>query len=92
MPNYTPLGWVFLAWSIVTIALAMLLIYRSIVSMKEDDQLFLDAAESHFEKEQQGVILRLNTIKPYITGLVISSACLMATMLGLLVYRIVTAA
>ena len=46
MPNLTMLGWMFLVWSIVTGVLTLVLIYRSVVGMKEDDQLFLDPAES----------------------------------------------
>jgi hypothetical protein len=90
MPNLTLLGWLFVAWSTVSIALTMVLIYRSIVSMKEDDQLFLDAAESHFEKEQQGILLRLDGLRPYVKGLAIMSGSLLASMVGLIAYRVIS--
>jgi len=89
MSNLTPLGWIFLAWGIVTALLALVLIYRSIVSMKEDDQLFLDATESHFEKEQQGILSRLALLRPYIKGLVVASGGLLLTMAVIIAYRIV---
>jgi hypothetical protein len=64
MPNLTLLGWMFLAWGIVSVVLTLLLIYRSVVKMKEDDQLFLDAAEYRFEEEQHAILARLLRIKP----------------------------
>ena len=88
MPNLTPLGWVFLAWGIVTILLVLLLIYRSIVGMKEEDGLYLDDAESHFKTEQQGILGRLDSIWPYIKGLGYASGGLLLTMLGMFVYRV----
>jgi hypothetical protein len=91
MPNLTPLGWMFLAWGIVTILLVLLLIYRSIVGMKEEDQLFLDASESHFEKEQQGILGRLELIWPYIKGLSYASGALLLTMAGVIAYRVMKA-
>ena len=88
MPNLTLLGWMFLAWGIVTGVLFPLLIYRSVVGMKEDDQLFLDAAESRFEEDQHSILARLDLIKPYVRGLVIASDGLLTAMAGLLTYRV----
>lgn len=88
MPNLTLLGWMFLAWGVVTGVLALLLIYRSVVGMKEDDQLFLDAAESRFEEEQHAILAKLDRIKPYLKCLGIASGSILAAMLGLVAYRV----
>ncbi len=88
MPNLTLLGWMFLAWGVVTGVLALLLIYRSVVGMKEDDQLFLDAAESRFEEEQHAILARLERLKPYVKGLGIASGGLLAAMISLVAYRV----
>ncbi|MFN0169202.1 MAG: hypothetical protein ACKV22_22490 [Bryobacteraceae bacterium] len=88
MPNLTLLGWMFLAWGVVTGVLAVLLIYRSVVGMKEDDQLFLDAAESRFEEEQHAILAKLDRIQPYVKGLGIASGGILAAMLGLVAYRV----
>ena len=88
MPNLTLLGWMFLAWGVVTGVLALLLIYRSVVGMKEDDQLFLDAAESRFEEEQHAILAKLEQIKPYVKGLGIASGGLLAAMISLVAYRV----
>ncbi len=54
-----------IVWGIVTAALIVLLIYRSTLRMHEDDQLFLDQAESHMEKAQAENTTRINrTILP----------------------------
>jgi len=86
MPNLTLLGWMFVAWNVVTLSLVLLLIYRSVVSMKENDQLFLDAAESRFEDDQHQVVAKLNQITIYAKRLGLLSGGLLAGMVGLLVY------
>jgi hypothetical protein len=40
------LEWLLIAWGIVTAILIILLIYRSTLTMKEDDQLFLDESST----------------------------------------------
>ena len=88
MPNLSLLGWLFVAWGIVTVILVLLLIYRSVIGMKEDDQLFLDAAESHFEKEQQKVLAKLQWIGVYAKNLGYVSGGLILAMIGVLFYRV----
>jgi hypothetical protein len=77
MLGFSPLSAVMILWGLVTILLAGLLIYRSIVAMKEDDQLFLDAAESNMEREQQQVLRRLQQLAPYTKALGACSALLL---------------
>ncbi len=50
-------------WGVVTFVLVVLLIYRSTISMHEDDQLFLDESESHMQKEQAAVLRRLEQLQ-----------------------------
>ena len=50
-------------WGAVTLILIVLLIYRSTLSMQEDDQLFLDESESHMQKEQALVLRRLQQLQ-----------------------------
>ncbi len=89
MPNLTVLGWMFLAWSVVTVSLVLMLIYRSVVGMKEEDQLFLDpVAESHFEKDQHQILARLDQINRYAKGLGFASGGLLVAMIGFVVYLV----
>jgi hypothetical protein len=75
------------AWGVVTGILAVLLIYRSTISMKEEDQLFLDSAESNLRKEQQEVRSRLERLKPYTAILGVTSGVLLVASAGLWVYQ-----
>ena len=72
-----PLTWSLIAWSCVTAVLVAILIYRSLVSMKEDDQLFLDPAESKLQQEQQEILHRIRRIDPYAKGLGFASGGLL---------------
>jgi Tfp pilus assembly protein PilN len=47
------LEWLLIAWGIVTVLLIILLIYRSTLTMKEDDQLFLDESSTAMATEQR---------------------------------------
>ena len=49
-----------IVWGVLTAVLVILLIYRSTLAMREDDQLDLSNSESHMQIEQQQVIARLN--------------------------------
>ena len=51
-----------IVWGGLTAVLVILLIYRSTLTMREDDQLFLDQSESHMEKEQQELIARVQKV------------------------------
>jgi Tfp pilus assembly protein PilN len=76
-----------IVWGAVTAVLAVLLIYRSTVSMKEDDQLFLDSAQSNLEKEQQEVRKRLEQLAPYTKILGATSGLLLVAMASFWVYE-----
>jgi hypothetical protein len=78
---------IFVVWGVVTTALAILLIYRSTISMKEDEQLFLDSAQSSLEKEQQEVRARLARLTPYTAILGVTSGVLLVASAGLWVYQ-----
>ena len=47
-------------WGVLTTILIVLLIYRSTLTMHEDDQLFLDEAEHHMQTEQIELLHRMN--------------------------------
>jgi hypothetical protein len=63
-------------WGVLTVILVVLLIYRSALSMHEDDQLFLDSAESHLEQEQRDLKIRMDRLRPYVNVLGASSGAL----------------
>jgi hypothetical protein len=76
-----------ICWAIITVPLAGLLIYRSLVAMKEEDQLFLDPAEGHLEREQQVILGRLGRLTPFLKGLAAMSTALLALIAGVWIYQ-----
>jgi hypothetical protein len=80
MSGISPIYVMLIAWGAVTAVLVVLIIYRSLISMKEDDQLFLGAGEASLEQEQREVIARLQRLAPFMKGLSIASAALLAVM------------
>ena len=65
-----------IVWAVLTTVLIVVLIYRSTLTMHEDDQLFLDDAESHIEREQQELRLKMNRVTPLVNWLGAASGAL----------------
>jgi hypothetical protein len=85
-----PMSVLAVVWALLTTALVVLLIYRSALSMHEDDQLFLDSAESHLEKEQKDLASRMDHLRPFVNALSASSGLLVLAMAGLWLYHVWT--
>ena len=51
-----------IVFGIFAVGLIILLIYRSTLTMHEDDQLFLDDANSHMQEEQTELLTRVNRL------------------------------
>jgi len=75
-----------MAWGAFTLVLVILVIYRSTLAMQEDDQLFLDDAESHMQKDQEELLGKLNRLQPYVRGFGAASGVLALLIVGLVVY------
>jgi uncharacterized membrane-anchored protein YhcB (DUF1043 family) len=80
------LKWLLIAWGIVTGILIVLLIYRSTLTMKEDDQLFLDESSSAMAAEQRELIAKVNKINPLVKVLGASSGLMILVVAGWAVY------
>src|SRR5260370_23817 len=59
-----PVTTLLISWAAITVVLAILLAYRTLIGMKEDDQLFLDPAESSLESEQRQLLTKLARVSP----------------------------
>lgn len=81
-----------IVWSVLTIALVVLLIYRGTLTMHEDDQLFLDDSEAHMAKEQDEIIQKVNRLGPFVKVLGTASGLLVLAIASLAVYQQMTAA
>lgn len=76
-----------IVWGVLTAVLVILLIYRSTLAMREDDQLFLNDSESHMQIEQQQVIARLNKVNLPVRILGGASGLLILVIAGLWIYE-----
>lgn len=72
---------------VVTVALAILAIYRGTLSAKEDDQIFIDAAEQHHFQEQQMIIAKISRLDRPIIALSVILGLLLLTSAGIWVYQ-----
>jgi hypothetical protein len=75
-----------IAWGAVTTVLVVLLIYRGTLTMHEDDQLFLDEAESHMQEEQAQLLGKIDRLQPYVRATMVGSGALFAIMIAMLVW------
>ncbi|HYB60452.1 MAG TPA: hypothetical protein VEH50_03145 [Methylomirabilota bacterium] len=79
--------YVLIVWGVITGVLAILVIYRSMLSAKEDDQIFLDKAEDHIALEQQRLIARIKRLTRPIVTLAVISAVLLLGVAGVWLYQ-----
>ena len=75
------------SWGVTTVFLVGVLIYRGTLSSKEDDQIFIDAAEQRYYQEQQSIIGRMARLKGTIIGLSLASSVLFLTTVGVWIYQ-----
>jgi len=65
------------SWASVTVVLVVLLIYRALIGMREEDQLFLASGEEHQAHEQQVLQARISSVNKFAVWLGILSALLL---------------
>jgi len=82
-----PLAYLLLFWGATTAVLIVLLIYRTTLSTKEDDQLYLNKAEaSMMGTQQQVIITKLERLGTPIKWLAVVSGVLLAACAGVWVW------
>ena len=74
-------------WAAATLVLIGLLIYKAILSLREDDQLFLGAGEKHLEDEQQVLVGKLQSIGRYSMIFGVLSVALLLAIAGVWTYQ-----
>ena len=71
------------SWASVTVVLVGLLIYRALIGMREEDQLFLASGEEHLARDQKVLQDRITSVNKYAVWVGVLSGLLligMATM------------
>ncbi|OFW33813.1 MAG: hypothetical protein A3J28_09875 [Acidobacteria bacterium RIFCSPLOWO2_12_FULL_60_22] len=76
-----------LVWAALTVVLVGLWIYRAIIGMQEEDQIFLDRAEAALEQNQIETLRRINRLDPILKGFAIASGGLLLILGAVWLYQ-----
>jgi len=83
----TPIEIVGALFGVFAAGLVILLIYKSTLTMHEDDQLFLDDANSHMQEEQTELLTKVNRLTVPVRVFGIGSGVFLLAFLALLIYQ-----
>jgi multisubunit Na+/H+ antiporter MnhB subunit len=83
----TPIEIVGGLFGLFAVGLIVLLIYRSTLTMHEDDQLFLDDANSHMQEEQTELLTKVSRLTLPMRVFSIGSGVFLLAFLALLIYQ-----
>jgi hypothetical protein len=74
-------------WGAITVALVVVMLYKSTLENREEDQIFLDAAGEHMAAEQRLIVQRIEKLHRPVMALMVASGALLAVIAGLWVYQ-----
>ncbi|HLX84761.1 MAG TPA: hypothetical protein VKR59_12740 [Terriglobales bacterium] len=83
----SPMYGLLVSWGVLTGVLILLLIYRSTLTMHEDDSIFLNDTESQMHKDQMEVLVKMRKITPIVKVLSALSGAMILVIAGLFVYQ-----
>jgi len=83
----SPMVGLLIAWGILTAILIVLLIYKSTLTMHEDDSIFLQETESQMQKDQTEVLAKMRKITPIVKVLGAVSGVMILIIAGLFIYQ-----
>ena len=76
-----------IVWGALTSVLVALIIYRSLLTVHEEDQLFLSQGEAGLAREQEEVVKRINRVNPLILWVGIACCALLLFIGGAWIYH-----
>lgn len=76
-----------IVWGVVTVILAGLSIYRSILVMYEDDQIFIDNTEAALAAEYAARLRKIQHVETYLKVFTVTSGALFLTIAAMWFYR-----
>ena len=85
--NPGPIMYLLIVWGLVTAVFIVLLIRKSLLESREDDQIFLDAAEEHMAREQRELVARISALSRPVTTMGIASGALLLVIAGMWLYE-----
>ena len=73
--------------SVLTAAAVIMLLYRAMLDMKEEDHIILDAAEQHLDRDQETIRHKVNTVSRYIKVVGVAWGVMLVVIMGVWVVR-----
>ena len=83
----TPMYMLLVAWGALTTVLIVLLIYKSTLSMHEDDSIMLNDTGSQMQKDQAEVLAKMRKLTPIVRILGALSGLMILVIAGLFIYQ-----
>ena len=83
----TPIEIVGGIFGIFAVCLVITLIYKSTLTMHEDDQLFLDDANSHMQEEQTELLTKVNKLTLPVRIFSIGSGVFLLVLVAMIIYQ-----
>jgi hypothetical protein len=82
-----PILYLLFAWGAITTVFIGLLIWRSLLTSHEDDQIFLDAAQEHMAREQRELVAKIGSLSRPIKTSGIAAVTLLLVIVGMYLYE-----
>jgi hypothetical protein len=82
-----PMLYLAIAWSVITVVFIALMIWRTLLTSHEDDQIFLSKGEDYLAREQQELIKRITALARPILATGFASGGLLLLIVGMYVYQ-----
>ena len=76
------------AWGVVTAVLLVFLIYRSNLSTREEDQIFLGSGAQAMATDQRVLVARIEKLSKPITALIVLSSALLVATAGVWLWQV----
>lgn len=83
----TPIEMVGGVFGLFAVGLIILLIYKSTLTMHEDDQLFLDDNNSHMQEEQTELLVKVNRLTVPMWVFSIGSGVFLLVLVAMVIYQ-----
>jgi uncharacterized membrane protein YjfL (UPF0719 family) len=85
--HMSPMFGLLVAWGVLTGVLIILLIYKSTLTMHEDDSIMLNETESQMQKDQAEVLAKMRKLAPIVKVLGALSGAMILVIAGLFIYQ-----
>lgn len=76
-----------IAWLVVTLVFIVLCVYRAVISLQEEDVLYIDPGEDKLLQEQREVNTKIERLRPVLLGTLTLVVVLGVATFGLWVYQ-----